>query len=62
MGQFAISSAQMLGAAKVIIVDRVPERLRMAEDAGIETINFERDRRAERPARSHGRARPRPRH
>ncbi|THF70285.1 glutathione-dependent formaldehyde dehydrogenase [Deinococcus sp. Arct2-2] len=41
VGQFAARSAQMLGAAKVIIVDRVPERLKMAEAAGIETINYE---------------------
>jgi threonine dehydrogenase-like Zn-dependent dehydrogenase len=34
VGQFAIRSALLLGAAKVYAIDRVPERLRMAEDAG----------------------------
>ncbi|GAA4015171.1 zinc-dependent alcohol dehydrogenase [Deinococcus rubellus] len=41
VGQFAARSAQMLGAARVIVVDRVPERLRMAAAAGLETINYE---------------------
>lgn len=41
VGQFAARSAQMLGAARVIMVDRVPERLKMAGAAGIETINYE---------------------
>jgi threonine dehydrogenase-like Zn-dependent dehydrogenase len=31
----------MLGAERVIAIDRVPERLRMAQDGGAETINFE---------------------
>jgi threonine dehydrogenase-like Zn-dependent dehydrogenase len=43
VGQFAIRSAIMMGAAKVIVVDREGERLRLAETAGpqVETINFE---------------------
>lgn len=42
VAQFAIQSAWMLGAARVIAIDRVPERLRMAETHGkAETINFE---------------------
>ena len=42
VGQFAIQSAWMLGAARVIAIDRVPERLAMAEKYGkAETINFE---------------------
>jgi threonine dehydrogenase-like Zn-dependent dehydrogenase len=42
VGQFAIKSAFMLGAAKVIAIDKVPERLRMArEQSGAETINYE---------------------
>ena len=41
VGQFAIRSAFMLGAGRVIAIDRVPERLRLAEDAGAETINYE---------------------
>lgn len=42
VGQFAIKSAYMLGAARVIAIDRFPERLRMAkEKAGAEVINYE---------------------
>ena len=43
VGQFAIRSALLLGAAKVIAIDdgtRVPERLRMAADAGAVTIDM----------------------
>ncbi|PTA68017.1 zinc-dependent alcohol dehydrogenase [Deinococcus arcticus] len=43
VGQFAARSAQMLGAAHVIVIDRVPERLAMAEAAGCQTINYEQD-------------------
>jgi len=42
VGQFAIKSAYLLGAEKVIAIDRIPERLRMArEKGGAETINYE---------------------
>jgi threonine dehydrogenase-like Zn-dependent dehydrogenase len=42
VGQFAIKSAYMLGAERVIAIDRFPYRLRMArEQAGAETINYE---------------------
>lgn len=42
VGQFTIRSAWMLGAGRVIAIDRVPERLKLAADkAGAETINFE---------------------
>jgi threonine dehydrogenase-like Zn-dependent dehydrogenase len=34
VGQFAITSAWMLDAGRVIAIDRVPERLRMAEEQG----------------------------
>src|SRR5438045_2750170 len=41
VGQFAIKSAFLLGAEKVIGIDRIPERLRMArEQSGAETINY----------------------
>ncbi len=41
VGQMAIQSAWMLKAGRVIAIDRVPERLRMAETRGrAETINF----------------------
>lgn len=42
VGQFAIKSAYMLGAERVIAIDRVPERLQMAQDiANAEVLNFE---------------------
>ena len=42
VGQFTIRSAWMLGAGRVIAIDRIPERLKLAEGkAGAETINFE---------------------
>lgn len=41
VGQFAIRSAKMLGAERVIAIDRLPERLRMAEEGGAEVINYE---------------------
>jgi threonine dehydrogenase-like Zn-dependent dehydrogenase len=42
VGQFAIVSAFLLGAERVIAIDRFPYRLRMArEKAGAETINYE---------------------
>ena len=42
VGMFAIKSAYMLGAERVIAIDRFPYRLRMAhERAGAETINYE---------------------
>lgn len=42
VGQLAIKSAYLLGAERVIGIDRYPERLRMArEKAGAETINYE---------------------
>jgi threonine dehydrogenase-like Zn-dependent dehydrogenase len=40
VGQFAIRSAQMMGAARVIAIDEVPERLAMAEAGGAESIDF----------------------
>ena len=42
VGQFGIKSAYMLGAERVIAIDRVPERLKMAkEQSGAEVINYE---------------------
>ena len=41
VGQFAIRSALLLGAAKVIAIDNVPERLRMAEAGGAVAINHD---------------------
>jgi threonine dehydrogenase-like Zn-dependent dehydrogenase len=42
VAQFAIKSAWMLGAGRVIAIDNVPERLNLAESQGkAETINFD---------------------
>ena len=41
VGQFAIKSALLLGATRVIAIDRFPERLRMAQRAGAETLNYD---------------------
>jgi threonine dehydrogenase-like Zn-dependent dehydrogenase len=42
VGQFAMASAYLLGAERVIGIDRFPERLQMARDgAKAETINYE---------------------
>ena len=44
VGQFAIRSAWMLGAGRVIAIDMVPERLRLAETYGkAETLNFDKE-------------------
>ena len=44
VAQFAIKSAWMFGAGRVIAIDRVPERLTMAREIGkAETINFEKE-------------------
>jgi threonine dehydrogenase-like Zn-dependent dehydrogenase len=42
VGQFAIKSCFLLGAERVIAIDRFPDRLRMAREQGrAETINYE---------------------
>nr|WP_294507586.1 zinc-dependent alcohol dehydrogenase [uncultured Rhodopila sp.] len=40
VGQFAIRSAFLLGAERVIAIDTVPERLAMAREAGALTLDF----------------------
>ncbi|HXR96695.1 MAG TPA: zinc-dependent alcohol dehydrogenase [Terriglobales bacterium] len=40
VGQFAIRSALLLGAGRVIAIDRYPERLRLAQAAGAEAVNY----------------------
>ena len=40
VGQFAIRSAFLLGAERVIAIDQIAERLRLAADAGAETIDL----------------------
>jgi len=44
VGQFTIRSAWMLGAGRVVAIDRVPERLKMARESKAETINFDEDK------------------
>lgn len=42
VGLFAVQSAKLLGAGRVIAIDRFPERLRKAQEAGAEVIlNYE---------------------
>jgi threonine dehydrogenase-like Zn-dependent dehydrogenase len=43
VGQMAIRSAILLGAKRVIAIDRLPERLSMARAGGATTINFEEE-------------------
>jgi threonine dehydrogenase-like Zn-dependent dehydrogenase len=48
VGQMAIRSAILLGARQVVAIDRLPERLSMAEAGGAITINFEEESVVER--------------
>ena len=43
VGQFAIRSAFLLGAGRVIAIDTVPERLALARAAGAETLDFAKE-------------------
>lgn len=43
VGQFAIRSASLLGAERVIAIDDVPERLEMAREGGAQTITANGD-------------------
>src|SRR2546430_14165429 len=40
VGLFAIRSSYMLGAENVIAIDRFPERLKLAKEAGAETLDY----------------------
>ena len=45
VGLFAIKSAFLLGAERVIAIDNIPERLQLAQnDCGAEVINFENEK------------------
>ena len=56
VGLFAIKSALLLGAERVIAIDRLPERLRLAEQAGADVLNYEQvDTLAELALRTGGR-------
>jgi threonine dehydrogenase-like Zn-dependent dehydrogenase len=41
VGQFVIRSAKLLGAGRVIAIDRFPERLALARKAGADTLDYE---------------------
>ena len=41
VGQFAMDSARVLGAERVIAIDKYPYRLRMAQQAGYTPVNFD---------------------
>jgi len=41
VGQFAILSAFLLGAGRVLAIDNVPDRLEIAQSQGAEAINFD---------------------
>jgi len=41
VGQFAIKSAFLLGAGRVIALDIVPERLALAQASGVETLRYD---------------------
>lgn len=43
VGQFAIRSAFLLGASRVVAIDRFAERLELARKAGAETIDYQQD-------------------
>ena len=43
VGQFSIASAFMLGAARVIAIDRLPERLELARSIGAITVDYSED-------------------
>jgi threonine dehydrogenase-like Zn-dependent dehydrogenase len=43
VGLFAIASAGLLGARRIFAIDRVPDRLAVAQKLGAEVINFEQD-------------------
>jgi threonine dehydrogenase-like Zn-dependent dehydrogenase len=40
VGQFTTASAFMLGAARVVVIDRLPERLEMAASLGAITVDY----------------------
>jgi threonine dehydrogenase-like Zn-dependent dehydrogenase len=43
VGQFAIASAKLFGAGRILAIDCIESRLDMARAQGAETINFEQD-------------------
>lgn len=43
VGLFAIASARLLGASRILAIDKHPSRLEMARELGAEIINFEQE-------------------
>jgi len=43
VGQFAILSAKLMGAGRVLAIDQLPDRLEMARDQGAECIDFSKE-------------------
>jgi threonine dehydrogenase-like Zn-dependent dehydrogenase len=43
VGQFAIASAKLLGAGRVLAIDHLPDRLEMARSQGAEIINYDEE-------------------
>jgi threonine dehydrogenase-like Zn-dependent dehydrogenase len=43
VGQFAIASARLMGAGRILAVDQVPSRLEMARAQGAEVIDFSKE-------------------
>jgi threonine dehydrogenase-like Zn-dependent dehydrogenase len=43
VGQFAIASARLMGAGRIIAVDKHVDRLEMAQQQGAEIVNFEKE-------------------
>jgi threonine dehydrogenase-like Zn-dependent dehydrogenase len=43
VGQFAVASAKILGAGRIIAVDRIPTRLETARAQGAEVVNFDEE-------------------
>jgi threonine dehydrogenase-like Zn-dependent dehydrogenase len=43
VGQFAVASAKLMHAGRIIAVDNVPSRLEMARSQGAETVNFDEE-------------------
>lgn len=43
VGQFAIASARLMGAGRIIAIDKHPDRLEMARQQGAEIINFDQE-------------------
>ena len=48
VGQFAIASARLMGAGRIIAVDHHPDRLEMAQRQGAEVVDFDKEDPVER--------------